>query len=303
MEIIETLQAAETPAAIALGCFDGLHLGHQRVISCALGEAGLTPAVFTFDENPLRALRGEAPPMLMTNRRKAVLLARMGIARLYRIPFAAIKDMEAETFAERVLIEQCRAEKLCCGYNFRFGRGGAGDGDLLARVCARHGVSLAVVPPVSDSVGPVSSSRIRRALFDGNAEGAAAMLGRPFGYDFEVVHGRHLGTQMGTPTINQKFPEGFILPKFGVYASVSRVDGRALYSVTNIGKKPTVGSDYALSETWIPEYAGDLYGRRVEVELLHFIRPERKFADLDALREEIRKNRMEAEKIARKRGY
>lgn len=303
MELIETLYSAEKPSAIALGCFDGLHLGHQKVISCALHAEGLVPSVFTFDENPLRALCGNPPPMLMTNERKAELLRDMGVAQLYRIPFSSLMGVEAEDFIEKILIGQCRARKICCGYNFRFGRGGKGEEHLLRQVCAAHGVEVAIVPPICDASGPVSSSRIREALKAGAVENAAEMLGRPFGYDFEVVHGRHLGTVMGTPTINQRFPEGFILLKFGVYASVCHIDGRVFYGVTNIGKKPTVGSAEVLSETWIPEYSGNLYGRQIAVELLSFIRPEQKFENLAALQAEIRKNGAEAEKIARKHGY
>lgn len=303
MEVIETLRPAQSPSAIALGCFDGLHLGHQKVISGALHAAGLTSAVFTFDENPLRALGETSPPMLMTNEGKAEFLKKMGVARLYRIPFSSIMETEPEAFVEQILFSQCRAQKICCGYNFRFGRGGRGDEVLLRKLCAARGVSVEIVPPVSDASGPISSSRIRAALLAGEAEAAAAMLGRPFGYRFEVVHGRHLGTELGTPTINQRFPEGFIQPKFGVYASLCEVGGKFYYGVTNIGVKPTVGSAETLSETWIPEYSGDLYGKHIPVMLLAFLRPERKFENLQALRAEIQKNRVQAEKVARNKGY
>ena len=127
-------------------------------------------------------------------------------------------------------------------------------------------------------------------------EDVTAMLGRPFGFCFEVVHGNHIGHTIGTPTINQNFPPRFVLPRFGVYASAVYVDGKTYCGVTNVGVKPTVGSDHALSETWMPDFTGgDLYGRTLRLELLSFVRDEKKFPDLDALKAEISLN----EKTAR----
>ena len=159
-------------------------------------------------------------------------------------------------------------------------------------------MELSVTPPVSVAGETVSSTRIRACLEQGDVQQAGQLLGRPFGYDFEVTHGRQLGRTWGTPTINQPFPAGYVLPRFGVYASLVEVEGQKYYGVTNIGVKPTVGSDCALSETWIPEFSGDLYGKKVPVELLDFIRPERKFDSLDQLKNEILENGVLARKIA-----
>ena len=153
-----------------------------------------------------------------------------------------------------------------------------------------------VVPTVEYKGERVSATRIRKAIENGEMEDVTVMLGRPFGFCFEVVHGNHIGHTIGTPTINQNFPPRFVLPRFGVYASAVYVDGKTYCGVTNVGVKPTVGSDHALSETWMPDFTGgDLYGRTLRLELLSFVRDEKKFPDLDALKAEISLN----EKTAR----
>ena len=145
----------------------------------------------------------------------------------------------------------------------------------------------------------MSSTRIRAAVEAADIPLANRLLGRPFGFSLEVIHGNHIGTGLGTPTINQAIPDNFVLPKFGVYASWVRVGGKYFAGVTNIGLKPTVGSDRVLSETWMPDFSGDLYGKRVRLFLLRFLRPEKKFGSLQELKEEISKNARQAKEIAR----
>ena len=159
-------------------------------------------------------------------------------------------------------------------------------------------MELYVVPPVEDGGEKVSSTRIRKAVEAGDIPTANRLLGRPFGFSLEVIHGNHIGTGLGTPTINQAIPEGFVLPRFGVYASWCRVGGQFFYGVTNVGVKPTVGSDKVLAETWMPEFSGDLYGKRVRVFLLEFLRPERKFASLEELKAAITYNGRQAQAVA-----
>ena len=283
--------------AAALGSFDGLHLGHRQVIGNTLSVPGLRPAVITFQQNPSVSLQKKPVPLLTTNEQKLALLEEMGVEVVYLLPFDRIRDMEPEDFVE-ALYRVCRVRALSCGFNFRFGKNGRGDAGLLKELCREKGMELSVTPPVSVAGETVSSTRIRACLEQGDVQQAGQLLGRPFGYDFEVTHGRQLGRTCGTPTINQPFPQGYVLPRFGVYASLVEVEGQKYYGVTNIGVKPTVGSDCALSETWIPEFSGDLYGKKVPVELLDFIRPERKFDSLDQLKNEILENGVLARKIA-----
>ena len=297
MKCYQDLQTPEGELAAALGSFDGLHLGHRQVIGNTLSAPGLRPAVITFQQNPSVSLQKKPVPLLTTNEQKLALLEEMGVEVVYLLPFDRIRDMEPEDFVE-ALYRVCRVRALSCGFNFRFGKNGRGDAGLLKELCREKGISLSVTPPVSVAGETVSSTRIRACLEQGDVQQAGQLLGRPFGYDFEVTHGRQLGRTWGTPTINQPFPAGYVLPRFGVYASLVEVEGQKYYGVTNIGVKPTVGSDCALSETWIPEFSGDLYGKKVPVELLDFIRPERKFDSLDQLKNEILENSVLARKIA-----
>lgn len=297
MKCYQDLQTSEGELAAALGSFDGLHLGHRQVIGNTLSAPGLRPAVITFQQNPSVSLQKKPVPLLTTNEQKLALLKEMGVEVVYLLPFDRIRDMEPEDFVE-ALYRVCRVRALSCGFNFRFGKNGRGDAGLLKELCREKGISLSVTPPVSVAGETVSSTRIRACLEQGDVQQAGQLLGRPFGYDFEVTHGRQLGRTWGTPTINQPFPAGYVLPRFGVYASLVEVEGQKYYGVTNIGVKPTVGSDCALSETWIPEFSGDLYGKKVPVELLDFIRPERKFDSLDQLKNEILENGVLARKIA-----
>lgn len=297
MKCYQDLQTPEGELAAALGSFDGLHLGHRQVIGNTLSAPGLRPAVITFQQNPSVSLQKKPVPLLTTNEQKLALLKEMGVEVVYLLPFDRIRDMEPEDFVE-ALYRVCRVRALSCGFNFRFGKSGRGDAGLLKELCREKGIELSVTPPVSVAGETVSSTRIRACLEQGDVQQAGQLLGRPFGYDFEVTHGRQLGRTWGTPTINQPFPAGYVLPRFGVYASLVEVEGQKYYGVTNIGVKPTVGSDCALSETWIPEFSGDLYGKKVPVELLDFIRPERKFDSLDQLKNEILENGVLARKIA-----
>ena len=297
MKCYQDLQTPEGELAAALGSFDGLHLGHRQVIGNTLSAPGLRPAVITFQQNPSVSLQKKPVPLLTTNEQKLALLEEMGVEVVYLLPFDRIRDMEPEDFVE-ALYRVCRIRALSCGFNFRFGKNGRGDAGLLKELCREKGIELSVTPPVSVAGETVSSTRIRACLEQGDVQQAGQLLGRPFGYDFEVTHGRQLGRTWGTPTINQPFPAGYVLPRFGVYASLVEVEGQKYYGVTNIGVKPTVGSDCALSETWIPEFSGDLYGKKVPVELLDFIRPERKFDSLEQLKNEILENGVLARKIA-----
>ena len=297
MKIIRTWEemGEAAPCSLALGAFDGLHRGHMAVIhaACAPGEEGasLEPAVLTFARSP------SGNSAVLTGRDKERLLEAAGVERLYSLDFAAVKDWEAEAFVQQVLFAKCGARRLCCGEDFRFGKGARGDVTLLRRLCQQAGAELYVAPPVREGEQKVSSTRIRAAVEAGDIPLANRLLGRPFGFSLEVIHGNHIGTGLGTPTINQAIPEGFVLPKFGVYASWCRVGGEYFYGVTNVGVKPTVGSDRVLAETWMPDFQGDLYGKRVRVFLLEFLRPEQKFHSLDELKAAIRENGEQAKAV------
>ncbi len=295
MKLYHDRRISPRPSAVALGAFDGLHIGHSRVIGSARKE-GLLTSVFTFQDDLIR--EEKRAPRLLSQRRKMALLEKMGVEQCWIAAFSEIRDMSAEEFMEKILKGVCRAEVVCCGRDFHFGRGGKGTSDMLKEFCRENGIEARVAEPVLFLGAPVSSTRIREAAAEGKMEEAAALLGRPFCLDTPVVHGRQLGRTLGVPTINQPIPEDFVLPRFGVYASVVTICGKAYYGVTNIGVKPTVGADAPLSETWMPDYRGlELYGDTVITELIAFIRPEQKFGSIRELQENIFRDRISAKKV------
>ena len=286
----EELCPSSCPTAVALGFFDGLHRGHTAVIGQAVQEKqnGLMPVVFTFPDSPQRELSGSGAPRLLALPERARLLEKMGVEYLYQIPFSRLMDISPEEFVSHILRDILKAQKVFCGFNYHFGKGGRADSGDLKRLCRREGIETVSLEPVLEQGAPVSSTRIRNMVETGDIESANRMLGRPFFYEGEVVNGRKLGRLLGTPTLNQLFPEGFILPRFGVYAALVSCDGWTTSGVTNIGVKPTVGSPAPLSETWMPEYQGkELYGKKVKIQLLRFLRPDKKFEDLEQLRRAI----------------
>lgn len=270
--------------AVALGCFDGIHLGHKAVIDATAGQSQLSRTVFSFSDD---ALYKENSLHIAAFEDKCRILECLGVEHLIVPPFNAIKTYTPEAFFHEVLLERLGAKLVACGENYRFGRNAAGSAATMRGLCETAQIACKVVSPVTHEGEIISSSRIRGCLLDGAVDEAAAMLGRPFGYQFEVVGGRHLGRTLGTPTINQYFPENFLIPRYGVYASVTEIGGKKYHSVTNIGVKPTVGSEKPLSETWIPDFAGDLYGQAIRVNLIAFMRDECKFASVEELKAAI----------------
>lgn len=272
--------------AVALGCFDGLHLGHKAVIDhtglCKPGQ--LYRTVFSFsDDIPYK----RDTRHIITFEDKCEILSGMGVNNLIIPSFDLIREYSPENFFLDILVYMLGVKLIVCGENYHFGKHAAGNSEMLRSMCAEYGIECIVVAPVVYQNEIISSSRVRCVLDNGDMKAAEKMLGRLFGYKFEVVGGRHLGRTLGTPTINQYFPNNFVIPRHGVYASVTEIDGRKYHSVTNIGVKPTVGSDKPLSETWIPDFDGDLYGKHIRVSLVQFMREEQKFNSVEDLKKAI----------------
>lgn len=272
--------------AVALGIFDGIHLGHRAVISRAAGIEGTRAAVFTF-EQPAWELPKEDAWELLSPAAKIRMLETLGVEELFQADFEAIRGLSPEAFVRDILRDTLHAKVVACGYNYHFGRDGAGDAQRLRALCAEEGIETRLVPAVLVDGQPVSASRIRRCIEQGEVQQATRLLGHSFTLDFTVVGGQKLGRLLGTPTINQPLPPHFVRPRFGVYASSVEVKGRVTHGVTNIGVRPTVGADGPLAETWIASYSGDLYGQNVPVSLVQFLRPEEKFASVEALQAQI----------------
>lgn len=287
--------------AIALGYFDGLHKGHRNVISLAAAEKGngLTPVCFTFSKSPKSVLNGTQSNALMTNEDKIKTLERLGIERTYQADFEKIMNMPAKDFAQKILIDTMKAEKLFCGFNYRYGKNGEGSAETLKSFCESKGIILTVVPATESRGEIVSSTLIRKLITDGNVKRANELMCSRFGFSSVIEHGKRLGRELGTPTINQPLCSELVVPKFGVYASIVTLEnGDSYCGVTNIGIKPTVGGNTPLCETWMPKYkGGEIYGQSADVRLLEFIRPERKFSGIDELKNAIIDNSKTALKI------
>lgn len=294
--------------AVAMGYFDGMHLGHQRVVGAAVEAASLPsaaqplentaagsaqqvlmPLVFTFSLSPSSApVKKQGSGRLLSDGEKYRCMEQLGVQGVCAPAFADFCSLSGEMFVRRILKEHLQAKVLCCGEDFRFGREAGCGVQELADFCHRDGIRLITVPQVTDPNGqPVHSTRIRQLVEAGEMEQVRALLGRPYSIDFPVVHGRQLGRKLHSPTINQVYPEDYVLPRFGVYASQVELEGRWYPAVSNIGRKPTIGSEAPLSETYIIGYQGDLYGQQVRVEICSFIRPEQKFGSVEALKEQI----------------
>ena len=279
--------------AAALGLFDGVHRGHRAVLELAAKQTGkgLLPVVFTFD--PEYALsKKSGGGFIYGSEYKNKLLSDLGFRDVYSVSFGDICAMEGVEFAEAVLKQRLNAEVVCCGEDFRFGKGASCGIEELVSFGEKLGFSVIAAGEVSIDGTAVSSGTIRKCLLEGEISKANEFLGRAYAIEREVVHGAHLGNTIGFPTINQLFEPGQLVPKYGVYVSRTYVGDTGYPSVTDIGIKPTV--DYGgapLAETHIIGFSGDLYSRTVRTELVDFIRPEMRFDSVSALRERITEDR------------
>ena len=290
------LPAADRGAAIAMGVFDGVHKGHQRVIEMA-GEAarelGVAHGVITFDPHPRDYFHPETPTtQLMKPDQQARALEALGVDVLYVLPLnAELAGMTDREFATRVLHEGLGARHVAVGFDNTFGKGRTGDPAAMRRYGDEMGFSVSVAPALEMADGSgekYSSSRARDALREGHPQEAAEVLGRPFAIEGEVQRGRQLGRKLGFPTANVSIA-GYVTPRFGVYATRTRLqDGRRLPGVASIGVNPTIpGAIDPVLEVWLFDFDEDLYDQIVETELVAFLRPEQKFPDLESMKRQV----------------
>ena len=277
--------------AVALGLFDGVHRGHCAVIGKAVEgkKQGLLPTVLTFAVTDVVPKSKKEFRRLISDSEKMQRMEALGVELVVMPNFQTIMLMKAEEFVDEILHQRLRAKVVVTGEDYRFGRGSEGDVSLLEKLCANYGIRVEVVPELMDAGQPISSTRIRECLKRGDVPGANRLLGYPFGFDFTVVYGKQIGRTIGIPTINQEFPLDFILPKFGVYESYVEVYGKHYPAITNIGVKPTIdGERLPLAETHIIGVDDNLYGENIPVRLVRFLRPEKKFENIDSLTAAIR---------------
>jgi riboflavin kinase/FMN adenylyltransferase len=260
--------------------------------SCIAEKGSSTCVVLTFRESPAKALGRPIPTLLSTNERKAELLAQIGVDEVIFADFNTVKDLSPQAFVTAILRDKLHAEKVTCGFNYHFGQGGAGDTALLTKLCEEQGIAVEVKEPVFCDGEQISSSLIRRCIADGRIEKANNLLGYPYAIEGAIDSGNHIGSAMGFPTVNIPIGEGLTVPRYGVYASAITIDGRRYRGATNIGVHPTVGAhDVPLCETFLLDFGGgDLYGKKATCELTAFVREERRFASMDELSAQIKKD-------------
>lgn len=284
----------KTSSVVALGFFDGVHLGHGKLLEAARREAdrlGVPALALTFDPHPSVLVEAGGVPLLSCLEERAhIMESRYGIDRLVVLPFdEAMRRMSWEDFFHHVLIERLGAVHLVCGADYRFGRGGRGNALLLQAACREAGLGCQVIPSFSVDGEPVSSTRIRALIQGGDMEQAARLLGYPYALTGRVIHGRGLGRTMGIPTANLQWEAG-ILPPHGVYASKAHTPQGTYLAVTNIGTRPTVAGDHITVEPYLLDFSGNLYDQRLRLELYARLRPELHFPDLESLKAEICRN-------------
>jgi len=298
-----TIAREQSPTALTIGNFDGVHLGHQAMLATLKARAqaqGLRPCVLTFEPHPLELFAPRTAPTRLTSlREKLELLAAHGVECVQVCRFnRAFASITAQDFIERILLEGMKMRWLLIGDDFRFGARRAGDFSLLQTAAGAHGFGLEAMATVAHKGARVSSSAVRAALAAGELAASEALLGRPYSISGRIVHGDHLGRQIGYPTANVQLRHNRP-PLSGIFAvRCTEATGAVRYGAASLGVRPTVAqSGKARLEVHLFDFAGDLYGRHMRVDFLHKIRDEERFADVDALKARI------AEDCRRVRAY
>ncbi len=299
----ERLRSLGDKFCLAVGVFDGVHRGHQQVIRTAMEDAracGAKAAVLTFDPHPMRTLApARAPLMLTSPPHKLELIRQLGVEVCLVIKFdREFADTPAEAFVESVARGTPGLQTICVGSRFRFGKDRHGNAALIREIGARHGFRLHELPSLTLDGETISSTAVRKEVAAGNLQKAEHMLGRPFSILGTVVSGDALGRTIGFPTANLN-RHNEVLPPHGVYAVRARIDGRLRPGLVNIGLRPTVKIEAhrPLTELYVLDFSGDLYGTDIEVFFIARLRDEKKFASLDDLRAQIQRDEQAARRL------
>ena len=289
----KNLADADKGASVALGNFDGVHLGHQRVIADAADAAvklGTPMGVISFEPHARMHFQPDAPPFRLSNAHQlARTVERLGADMLYLLPFGVeMANFSDHDFVQDVLVAGLGVRHVAVGFDITFGRGRSGDPKGMRQYGEEFGFGVSVAQSVENLDGKISSSAAREALRLGHPETATAILGRPFAIEGVVQKGRQLGRTLGFPTANVNLGD-YVAPKFGVYATRTRLkDGREMPGVANIGVNPTTGVVEPRLEVWLFNFDEDIYGETIETDLIAFLRPEEKFPSIEIMVDQIR---------------
>lgn len=276
--------------SIALGFFDGVHIAHQKIIKSAVdfaNENSLTPIALSFDKSPLEILCPEKVRYITTLEGKQEIIEKLGAKAEFLTVSKDLLNMSPEDFIEKILVNKYNVKHIVCGYDYRFGKGGKGDTELLCEIGEKLGFSVEILDCEVLWGEKISSSRIRELISEGNIESANELIGRNFSLSGEVCEGKHLGRKLGFPTANVFFGKHTIIPKNGVYKTIVTVEGNGYPAITNTGINPTVGGEALRTETYISDFEGNLYGKKINIEFIGFIREEKKFDNIEELKKQI----------------
>lgn len=282
------------PTAVAIGKFDGLHLGHRELLKQILmmKSEGLLSTIFTFDPPPEVLFGKRQAKEITTKEEKRIIFEKMGVDILIEYPLNEISAaIEPEDFVKMVLKEKMNMSYLAAGYDLSFGHKGAGNAGLLRKLAPELAFELKIIEKVCEEGREISSTFIREEVEKGNMSHVTKLLGEPYMVIGQVVHGAKLGRRIGMPTINLLPEKEKMLPPNGVYYSRTKIGEKEYKSITNIGEKPTVSNAKQIGvETYLYEFDQDVYGKNAIVKLLEFKRPERKFSDVEELKAQMMKD-------------
>lgn len=307
MWVTSSTELIQTPTAVALGKFDGVHRGHQRVIQPILHQSAdaerIYPTVITFEPHPQEFFTGKPRRLLTPVDEKVQHLELLGVEQLVLIPFnKELSALTPEQFVEQIIVQKLQASRISVGQDFCFGSNRSGTAMDLQVLVAKYGIPVTIVPlethednlPVQEEETRISTSLIRQSLETGDIEKANRLLGRPYTLMGTVVKGQQLGRTIGFPTANLQLPQDKFLPRQGVYAvrvsAINQPDTtlNKHWGVMNIGNRPTVNGTHPTVEIHLLDWSGDLYDKNLEIQLEKFLRPEQKFGTLEALKAQIK---------------
>lgn len=276
---------AELKKAVVLGTFDGVHKGHRAVIS-SVKDCNITAVTFLYPPKMYfdKSVKALYPPEI-----KAEALKSLGVEKIEILDFLKVKDISPIDFLN-VIKKKYNPDIIACGFNFRFGKNALGSTELLKEFCNSNNTELKISNPVSVGGNVVSSSEIRALIENGEIKQANKLMLFPFSFKAPVIKGKKLGRTLGFPTANQVYPENIVVPRFGVYEVEAIIDNKSHKGVSDIGVKPTVGSDKIQCETYILDYSKNLYSKDLKIVLKSFIRPEMKFSGVEELKNQIKKD-------------
>ena len=277
--------------AIALGNFDGVHLGHQSLIKQMISisnEGGLNSSVLLFENHTKSTIDGKGPSLITSKEQKYNLVHELGVKTIYSMKFDEfIMKLTPEDFVTEILIKKLNAKAVVVGNDYRFGHKASGDAELLIELGIKHGLKIVIVDPLYLDGDIVSSTRIRKCILSGDVKGASKLLGRDYSILGKVVPGKKIGNKLGFPTANIDPLINFVLPKNGVYSTKTIVDGVKYISATSVGYNPTFRENSIKIESHIIGFAQDIYDMNIELVFVEFLRDEIKFESVELLKKQI----------------